>query len=119
MGGHDRLNRRGWAMTDASASDEMNDEAAKEKKRDAGLLAQAAEPIGDPLLDDLEDVSFEDRQRIADALVKAANAGWNLAVQRRLSQIENQLTWEAPNARQHHHLRHPLQPENGRSKTLP
>lgn len=62
---------------------------AKEKQVDAGLLAQAAETIGDPLLETLPDVSVEDRQRIADALVKAANAGWNLAVQRRELEIEN------------------------------
>jgi hypothetical protein len=70
---------------------DMSDEEAAEKRQDAGLLAQAAETIGEPLLEgELAHLSLEDHQRIADALVKAANAGWNLAVQRRLSQIENQ-----------------------------
>jgi RNA polymerase sigma factor (sigma-70 family) len=37
----------------------MSDEIAKEKQIDTGLLAQAAEAIGEPVLAELEDVSFE------------------------------------------------------------
>jgi hypothetical protein len=67
----------------------MSDAEAKDKQIDAGLIHQAAERIGRPLLEDeLAHLSIEDRERIAAALVKAANAGWNLCVQRRELEIE-------------------------------
>ena len=70
---------------------EMSDAEAKEKQQDFGLLRQAAERIGRPLLEELAEVdgfTEADAEKVAGALVRTVNAGWNLACQRRELEIE-------------------------------